>query len=225
MALLPLSFVVELLGVMREDTHLVPADDIQVLLYIVTDLRRIDPVTGDPFPSDTNPFSSSELICFRLSILQNRDQLHQVLEPWFVRVGIDTSSISYHDIVQEIVECMLEASAEAGETLCLSCIIRATETDIDGDNPLTRALVESASEFERDSYGMVAATEASIEEMLEKVEVKAGDETCMICLNELEVGLKASQMPCSHDFHADCIENWLRQSHYCPICRFEMPII
>ncbi|KAK8480890.1 hypothetical protein V6N13_004297 [Hibiscus sabdariffa] len=230
MALVPLSFVVGELGVMREEAHHVPADDVQVLLYIIIALRRIDPVIGDPFPSDTNTFSSSELVSFRLSILQNLDQLHQVLEPWFARVGIDTSSITYYDIVQEIVECVLEASrmgVDVGETLCLSCIIRAvlTESDINGDNSLTRALAESASEFERDSYGMVAATEASIEEMLERVEVEAGDKTCVICLNQLEVGFEASRMPCSHGFHGDCIEKWLRQSHYCPICRFEMPVI
>ncbi|KAL4383339.1 hypothetical protein GQ457_15G026500 [Hibiscus cannabinus] len=231
MALVPISFVVHELGVMREEAHPVPADDVQVLLYIVTDLRRIDPVTGDPFPSDTNPFSSPELFSFRLSILQNHDQLHQVLEPWFVRVGIDTSSISYYNIVQEIVKCVLEAASltrvEAGETLWLSCIIQAelAETDINGDNLLTRALAESASEFERDSYGMVPAREASIKEMLERVQVEAVDETCVICLNELELDSQASRMPCSHGFHSDCIEKWLRRSHYCPICRFEMPTI
>ncbi|KAL4385507.1 hypothetical protein GQ457_15G025840 [Hibiscus cannabinus] len=121
MAVVPISFVVEEHGVMREEAHPVPADDVQVLLYILTDL---------PLPSDTNPFSTSELVRFGLSILQNRDQLHQVLEPSFVRVGIDTSSITYYDIVQEIVECVLEASwtgVDAGETLCLSCFIRADD--------------------------------------------------------------------------------------------------
>ncbi|KAK8480887.1 hypothetical protein V6N13_004293 [Hibiscus sabdariffa] len=197
MAVVTISFVVGEHGFMREEAHPVPADDVRVLLYIVTDVR---------------------------------DQLHRVLDPRFARVGIDTSSITYYDIVQEIVECVLEASwmgVDVGETLCLSCIIRAelTESDINGDNSLTRALAESASEFERDSYGMVAATEASIEEMLERVEVEAGDETCVICLNQLEVGFEASRMPCSHGFHGGCIEKWLRQNHYCPICRFEMPVI
>ncbi|KAK9002279.1 hypothetical protein V6N11_024963 [Hibiscus sabdariffa] len=99
-----------------------------------------------------------------------------------------------------------------------------TETDIDLDNSLTTALAESESEFERLNYGMVAASEASMGEMLERVEVGAEDETCIICLSHLEVGFEsARKMPCSHDFHVDCIEKWLRQSHYCPICRFEMP--
>ncbi|KAK8481438.1 hypothetical protein V6N12_017951 [Hibiscus sabdariffa] len=178
---------------LMRETHSLPVDDIQVKLIIAIDLRRIDPITGHSIPSNTSPFSSFELVSFGLSILQNHDQLRQVLDP---------------------------------RTLGLRCWIEAvlTETDIDLDNSLTTALAESESEFERLNYGMVAASEASMGEMLERVEVGAEDETCIICLSHLEVGFEsARKMPCSHDFHVDCIEKWLRQSHYCPICRFEMP--
>ncbi|MBA0736016.1 hypothetical protein Gogos_009611 [Gossypium gossypioides] len=66
------------------------------------------------------------------------------------------------------------------------------------------------------------STESSIKEMLKGVKVEAGDEEdCMICLEELKVGFEAFRMPSSHAFHGDCIEKWLMQSHYCPICRFE----
>ncbi|KAK8480889.1 hypothetical protein V6N13_004296 [Hibiscus sabdariffa] len=220
MEVVPVSVSIDEYDVMRE-AHLLPVDDVQFLLHIIIDLRRVD-------PTYTSPFSSTQVVSFGLSDLQNHDRLHQVLDPRFARLGIDTSSIAYDAIIQAIIEFALEASltrVDAGETLCLSCMIRAvlTETGNNQDTWLTRALAESASEFERDSYGMVAATEASIEEMLERVEVEARDETCMICLNELEVGFEAARMPCSHGFHGDCIEKWLRQSHYCPICRFEMP--
>ncbi|KAK8635556.1 hypothetical protein V6N13_004290 [Hibiscus sabdariffa] len=234
MAVAPVSILVHELGLMRE-THPLPVDDIQVKLIIAIDLRRIDPITGHSIPCNTSPFSSFELISFRLSILQNHDRLRQVLDPRFARVGIDTSSVPYATIVQEIVESGLGAAGTRVEgeshcrTLGLRCWIEAVfmETDINRDTSLTTALAESESEseseFERLNYGMVAASEASIGEMLETVEVEAGDETCMICLNELEVGFEAARMPCSHDFHGDCIKKWLSQSHYCPICRFEMP--
>ncbi|KAK9017874.1 hypothetical protein V6N11_000875 [Hibiscus sabdariffa] len=235
MEVVPISILVHELGVMRE-AHLLPVDGIQVKLIIAIDLRRIDPTTGYSIPANsTSPFSSFELVRFGLSILQNHDQLHRVLDPRFARVGIDTSSTPYDAIVQEIMECGLGAARTRVDrespcgTLCLHCLMQAvlTDTDFNGDILLTRALAESASasasEFERNNYGMVAAREASIEEMLKRVEVEAGDETCVICLNELEVGFEASRMPCSHGFHGDCIQKWLRQSHYCPICRFEMP--
>ncbi|KAK9013344.1 hypothetical protein V6N11_041357 [Hibiscus sabdariffa] len=89
---------------------------------------------------------------------------------------------------------------------------------------MTGALEESRREFENNNYGMVGATESSVKNMVKKVRVEDGEEgDCMVCLEELSVGFEASQMPCSHIFHGSCIERWLNQSHYCPICRFEMP--
>ncbi|OMO69225.1 Zinc finger, RING-type [Corchorus olitorius] len=91
------------------------------------------------------------------------------------------------------------------------------------DVGIGRAVEESALEFERTRYGMVPATESSIKRMLKNVINVEQGKDCMVCLEQLEVGSCVSQMPCSHDFHADCIQTWLKQSHYCPICRFEMP--
>ena len=101
-----------------------------------------------------------------------------------------------------------------------------------------RALSESMEE----EGLMVPATELSIEKMLKKVRVVVvgadeeddddeekekylvrEEETCMVCLEEYGAGSCASRMPCSHVFHDECIITWLRQSHYCPLCRFEMP--
>ncbi|KAK8585949.1 hypothetical protein V6N13_050916 [Hibiscus sabdariffa] len=81
-------------------------------------------------------------------------------------------------------------------------------------------LEESSREFENNNYGMVGATESSVKNMVNKVKVEDGEEgDCVVCLEELRVGFEASQMPCAHIFHADCIQRWLNQSHYCPICR------
>ncbi|KAK9230676.1 hypothetical protein WN944_023648 [Citrus x changshan-huyou] len=31
------------------------------------------------------------------------------------------------------------------------------------------------------------------------------------------------RMPCSHDFHANCITKWLKTTNSCPLCRFKLP--
>ena len=31
------------------------------------------------------------------------------------------------------------------------------------------------------------------------------------------------ELPCHHEFHADCISLWLRGSNTCPICRLALP--
>ncbi|KAL3849266.1 hypothetical protein ACJIZ3_011148 [Penstemon smallii] len=74
---------------------------------------------------------------------------------------------------------------------------------------------------ERDST-MVPATDSSINS-LESKTLDCPIESCSICLEEFSNGCKATCMPCSHLFHNSCIAEWLRTSHYCPLCRFEMP--
>lgn len=49
-------------------------------------------------------------------------------------------------------------------------------------------------------------------------------ECCGVCLDEFTTGEYAAEMPCSHVFHRQCIEAWLRLIHHCPICQFEMPL-
>ncbi|XP_010315798.2 uncharacterized protein [Solanum lycopersicum] len=81
-------------------------------------------------------------------------------------------------------------------------------------------------------YGMVPASESSMQSLLKKIEIdeeNTTDDKCMVCLEELvkkerEGDNEIVSMPCSHTFHGECITKWLETSHYCPICRFEMPM-
>ncbi|TXG56460.1 hypothetical protein EZV62_017773 [Acer yangbiense] len=116
-----------------------------------------------------------------------------------------------------------------------------------------RAVRESMEEFERRNYGRVPASESSVKTLLKRVRVEevavAGDDekqetkrshvsvsesesdgesesemmNCSICLEELWLESYGLAMPCSHVFHAECIMKWLKQSHFCPLCRYEMP--
>lgn len=46
--------------------------------------------------------------------------------------------------------------------------------------------------------------------------------TCMICLAEKEVGETVRTLPCMHDFHVDCIDQWLKTNCTCPICKTDI---
>ena len=43
--------------------------------------------------------------------------------------------------------------------------------------------------------------------------------TCSICLCELEEGDWVGDIPCDHLFHKDCLKEWLVKNNHCPICR------
>lgn len=75
-----------------------------------------------------------------------------------------------------------------------------------------------------DEAGSVPAIESSIEGLDKVILDDLGSNTpCMVCLEELSVGSEVARMPCSHVYHDGCIVKWLRESHMCPLCRFEMP--
>ncbi|KAF8024648.1 hypothetical protein BT93_F1733 [Corymbia citriodora subsp. variegata] len=46
---------------------------------------------------------------------------------------------------------------------------------------------------------------------------------CVICIEEIAMGNQLVRMDCSHEFHKNCIEAWLRIHHTCPLCRRELP--
>lgn len=78
-------------------------------------------------------------------------------------------------------------------------------------------------------YGNPPASKKSVES-LEKFKVdqehlnKMGIEnSCAVCKEEFEIGSTCLSMPCSHNFHEDCLIPWLKERNSCPVCRFELP--
>ncbi|XP_022904765.1 E3 ubiquitin-protein ligase RNF38 isoform X2 [Onthophagus taurus] len=47
-----------------------------------------------------------------------------------------------------------------------------------------------------------------------------GDQTsCVVCMCDFEARQLLRVLPCSHEFHAKCVDKWLRSNRTCPICR------
>ena len=44
-------------------------------------------------------------------------------------------------------------------------------------------------------------------------------EKCIVCLSEYEEGDTLRHLKCGHDFHKDCIDQWLQGNATCPVCR------
>lgn len=45
------------------------------------------------------------------------------------------------------------------------------------------------------------------------------DRKCSICQEEYSCGEEVGKMACKHYYHIACIQHWLRQKNWCPICK------
>lgn len=81
------------------------------------------------------------------------------------------------------------------------------------------------SRLNGEEEGFIVEAEAEIvEETSLKYDLdvprKPIEQDCAICLNELLSKKKIiMKLPCSHNFHRDCVLSWLSRKHSCPSCR------
>ncbi|EOY02005.1 Zinc finger-like protein [Theobroma cacao] len=224
---------------------------LQIELTIIVQLRlRRHYCLTDQFVNldDDDSLFFQETIRFDLQALRRYDRTYRILAPILLRLRLNPNAPSSHAIMDEIIRRGLSIGASESNqgrrvlplhALLWGTLVEHVNEEEEEEVLIERAVEESALEFESSNYNMVPAKESSVKKMLKRVRVEAAEcdkkgeekikkrrleaENCVICLEELKVGSNASRMPCSHTFHGDCIDEWLKQSHYCPICRFEMP--
>jgi len=76
----------------------------------------------------------------------------------------------------------------------------------------------------QDSRANMGASQAVLETLpeliLDATHVRQGQEnTCPICLSELCIGETGRMLRCTHVFHKQCVDEWLRVNASCPTCR------
>ncbi|ERN13716.1 hypothetical protein AMTRI_Chr06g199870 [Amborella trichopoda] len=49
------------------------------------------------------------------------------------------------------------------------------------------------------------------------------ENACVVCMSELSNGAgNVREMPCRHQYHEECISNWLEYNQSCPLCRHSL---
>ncbi|KAE8678999.1 Vacuolar ATP synthase catalytic subunit-related / V-ATPase-related / vacuolar proton pump-related [Hibiscus syriacus] len=82
-------------------------------------------------------------------------------------------------------------------------------------------LLQNLSENDPSHHGSPPAKKEAVEAM-PNVTIDDNVECC-VCLEDIEMGSQAKEMPCKHKFHGECIIPWLELHSSCPVCRFLLP--
>ncbi|XP_057450415.1 probable E3 ubiquitin-protein ligase ZFP1 [Lotus japonicus] len=99
---------------------------------------------------------------------------------------------------------------------------RLYESELDDDDIIEMIMRDQSM----GDVQMVPASNIAIESLKKvKVEESATMERCSICLTEFgdDGTMEVLSMPCKHVYHQDCLVQWLKTSHTCPLCRYTMP--
>ncbi|XP_022131659.1 uncharacterized protein LOC111004784 [Momordica charantia] len=170
-----------------------------------------------------------------IQILDHGPQsLHQFLSSKFPAYQNDTV-FNIHTITDKIIATWAEIKQQQEQNLSVF---------VGKVLPLTVTLrlwnvVVTRHETPMEDRFMIPTSDFAVEEMLKRVKVEQQFDdddqirSCVICLEDISVNMEKEengevillllQMPCLHVFHEECIKKWLKSSHYCPICRFQMP--
>ncbi|KAH7521452.1 hypothetical protein FEM48_Zijuj07G0034600 [Ziziphus jujuba var. spinosa] len=194
------------------------------------------------FRCDINRLKDStfiqKVISAKLSSLKIHSQFHREVAKKIIKYARKSIHRSFYDNDRSFFTLFAKVTRTHNMYHCERCLE-------------LQAMENLMVELQRRNCGMVPATKSSVEKLLKRVRVVAVEEedeeeeeysrkrkmrrcvgenkTCTICLEEFGAGdgdenmSHASCMPCLHVFHEDCIQSWLDNSHYYPVCRFEMP--
>ena len=56
------------------------------------------------------------------------------------------------------------------------------------------------------------------------VKGKFSEDKCIICQYEYKIDEQLIILPCKHNFHLECIIEWLKKEKTCPFCKSEINI-
>lgn len=53
------------------------------------------------------------------------------------------------------------------------------------------------------------------------IEGRTKQDTCTICMEKFKIGAKYKKLLCNHEYHSECVNEWLLRAKKCPVCSSE----
>lgn len=93
--------------------------------------------------------------------------------------------------------------------------------------PGLEQLIQQLAENDPNRYGTPPASKSAMEGLpiikITEEMLSSDSSQCAVCKDSFELDEEATQMPCKHIYHKDCILPWLELHNSCPVCRYELP--
>jgi hypothetical protein len=109
--------------------------------------------------------------------------------------------------------CMANASLIVGSVLIRRLLLRLSRMPERLPAQVVRGLPQASLETLPVFYFVDGS--AGAEALASTSAVDAA--TCSICIEDFSIGDRLRQLPCSHTFHASCVDAWLREKATCPL--------
>ncbi|KAE8695941.1 Detected protein of unknown function [Hibiscus syriacus] len=133
---------------------------------------------------------------------------------------------SYLRLVRRSGGLRTEDATEMGRTFLQTMYALETTHDdmrLDVDNMSYEQLLELENRIGNVSTGLTQATIRATLRRRKFQPITAGStadtEQCCICQEDYANGEEMGKLDCGHDFHFNCIEQWLGYKNLCPICK------
>ncbi|XP_050226042.1 uncharacterized protein LOC126675444 [Mercurialis annua] len=192
----------------RHLCDIVPSDS--TMLYLretqawLTDKYEVSITCNGSLLVEEEPAKQQALDFLRGMEIHDEEYLQRMLTAVWAeikKVAVRTTSKTYGNLFVDIDVVELEL---CDEDAFMRAVMESIQVDTDRPVPASESSIAGLERFVFD------------DENLE-------EKKCVICLEEMEMGMEAIRMPCSHFYHQDCILQWLHKSHLCPLCRHKIP--
>ncbi|XP_026422287.1 E3 ubiquitin-protein ligase SDIR1-like [Papaver somniferum] len=147
----------------------------------------------------------------RTARLRNNHQRPQMVSSSRGRQTQFPSTVDIHSRMR-ILEA-LEALSERGTMTMASHFLQIQRDFNENDYEMLLALDDNNHQHVGASVNQINGLPQST------VQTASFEEACVICLETPTIGDAIRHLPCLHKFHKDCIDQWLRRSTSCPVCK------
>lgn len=100
----------------------------------------------------------------------------------------------------------------------------SSQDDIDPDNMQYEDLVNLTETVGVENRGLSASLISRLPTSIytSRMFSKNKEEKCVVCQENFKFGKRLITLPCDHQYHSDCIIEWLKIKKTCPMCQKEV---